>query len=160
MCVMSKREKGYYKKVSGVLSGVVIHQGWEKKLDMHSVFLKWEKLVGDNLADCTRPYKIVNNVLWVEVSTSSWMQQLQFEKITLLETLNQSLRLSSFSDIKFVLPEKTEKEAKEDKQKLRFVAPDNQELQEFEQQVSLIKDVESREALVRLWYLSKACRKD
>jgi hypothetical protein len=157
---MSKRDKSYYKKISGVLSGVVNHQGWDRKLDMHSVFLKWEELVGDTLAECTRPHKIVNNVLWIEVETSSWMQQLQFEKIPLLEKLNDSLYLSTFNDIKFILPEKKEKKVERDEPKIRFVAPDDEELKAFEDQVSLIEDVESREALVRLWYLSKACRKE
>ncbi len=159
--IMRKKQKNPFQKtVSGVLSHVVKDRGWEQKLDAHSVFLNWGKLVGDEVATCCQPHKIVNNVLWVEVENSSWMQQLQFEKIALLERLNSSLRLSRIGDIKFILPEKAKKVGKKAESKIRFKAPDPEELKEFEQQASLVEDEKSREALVRLWYLSKACIKE
>ncbi len=152
-----KHKKTFSRSITGVLSQVSKDQGWEKKLDMHSVFMNWENLVGETIAKCASPCKIVKNVLWVEVDNSSWMQQLQFDKVALLDKLNSSLRFSRFADIKFLLPSKPDEIKKRKGQTLRFISPDSNELADFERQVSSITDEKSREALIRLWYLSKAC---
>ncbi len=158
---MRKRQKkSVPRSLPGLLSRVAQDQGWEKKLDMHSVFMNWENLAGETFATCSRPCKIVKNVLWVEVDNSAWMQQIQFEKVALLEKINSSLRLSRLSGIKFLLPHKGDKKVKKDERVLRFVSPDSRELADFERQAGVIGDERSREALVRLWYLSKACKRE
>ncbi len=159
--VMRKRKKdSFHRSVSGLLSHVAKDRGWEIKLDMHSVFLNWENLAGETYASCSRPCKIVKNVLWIEVDNSSWMQQMQYDKIAFLERLNASLKLSRFSDIKFLLPEKVDDGVRKKEPKIRFESPNREELKEFEQQAGIIEDEKSRDALIRLWYLSKACKKE
>jgi hypothetical protein len=145
-----------------VLPGLVRDKGWEKKLNLYSLFLHWEKIVDDITAQHARPLKIVRDVFWVEVDNSSWIHQLQFQKIHLLESLNAHLSLSYLKDIKFTLAQNLESSLieKEKKPKIRFVPVDPDELKDFEHLVSLISDQKSREALIRLWYLSKACRRE
>lgn len=138
---------------------VVRHHGWEMKLDMHSFFPKWNKVVGKQVSECSRPLKIVKNILWLEVENSAWMQQLQFEKAQILEDINKTLKISRIRDIKFILPDESDK-VEPQEQKLTFVSPDPLDLHAFEKQAAIIEDEEARDALVRLWYLSKACRKD
>jgi hypothetical protein len=143
-----------------VLPGLVHDKGWEKKLDLYSLFLHWEKIVDDMTAQHARPLKIVRDVFWVEVDNSSWIHQLQFQKIHLLESLNAHLSLSYLKDIKFTLAQNLESPLIEKKTKIQFVPVDPDELKAFEHLVSLISDQKSREALIRLWYLSKACRRE
>lgn len=151
-----KRKK--YSKVAGVLPSVVRHKGWDVKLDMHSFFPIWEKVVGREIASCSRPLKIVKQTLLLEVANSAWIQQLQFDKAQILENINATLKLSRLKDIRFVLPQEDE-EDKRREEKISFISPDPEILQKFESQAALIEDDASREALVRLWYLSKACRR-
>ena len=146
--------------VSGVLPDIVDHKGWKMKLDMHSFFPIWHKVVSENVASCSRPLKIVKDTLWLEVSNSSWMQQLQFEKRQILQDINATLKISRIRDIKFILPQDDKGAREKDEKPLSFVSPDPEVLQKFEQQVGVIEDDAIRDSLIRLWYLSKACRRE
>jgi hypothetical protein len=155
----SQKEKGK-ESLAAALPDLVRDKGWEKQLDLYSLFLKWKKIVDKTTAQHARPLKIVRNVFWVEVDNSSWMHQLQFQKVQILESLNDALTLSRLKEIKFILAEKPERSSPEQKKKISFTPVDPLELRAFEHQVSLIEDEKSREALIRLWYLSKVCRQD
>jgi len=156
---MGFRNSKKTRKITGVLPGVVREKGWAVKLDMHSFFPIWEKVVSGNAAACSRPLKIVKDVLWLEVENSTWMQQLLFEKMQILDDINATLKLSRIRDIKFVLPQDGNSSKGEEAGEISFVPPDPEAVRKFEQQVSVIEDDASREALMRLWYLSKACRR-
>lgn len=156
---MAFKKRTGYRSVAGVLPEITRYQGWEAKLDIHSFFPRWEEVVGKEVADCSRPLKVVKDTLWLEVENSTWMQQLQFEKMRILEDINATLKITRLRDIRFVLPQRLKKEAAREPE-IVFVPPDSEELQRFEQQVSAIEDDEIRQALVRLWYLSKACRRE
>ena len=144
--------------LAAALPGLIRDKGWEKQLDLYSLFGEWEKIVGKETALHAWPLKIVRGVFWVEVDNSSWMHQLQYEKLRMLEGLNAALQLSRLKDIKFTLEGESQKPQPK-KEAVTFVPVDAAELAAFEYQVSLIDDKESREALVRLWYLSRACRR-
>jgi len=151
------KQKGQ-ESLAAALPDLVRDKGWEKQLDLYSLFLEWDKIVDRTTAQHARPLKIVRNIFWVEVDNSSWMHQLQFQKVQILESLNTALVSSCLKDIKFVLAEKTEDHRQERKIKVTFAPVDPVELKAFEDQVGLIGDEKIREALVRLWYLSQACR--
>jgi len=146
-------------KLSASLPEIMRDKGWERKLDQHRVFIDWQSLVDETTAAHSRPLKVVKDVLWLEVENSSWMQQLQYQKFFLLQTLNEYLKISRFSDIRFVVEEK-KKEAVVIKEKsIRFVPPSTADVERFKEQISFIEDEQIRESLMRLWYLSQACRK-
>jgi hypothetical protein len=145
--------------LAAALPGIIRDKGWEKQLDLYALFVEWENIVDKTTAQHARPLKIVRDVFWVEVDNSSWIHQLQFQKMQILEGLNAALELSRLKDVKFTLVQKPEEPQEKQKKKVQFVPVDPAELKVFEHQVSLIKDKESREALIRLWYLSKACRR-
>jgi len=146
--------------ISGVIPDVVQHKGWQDKLEMHSFFPIWEKVVGENVSCCSRPLKIVKDVLWLEVENSTWMQQLQYDKLQILSDINSTLTTTRIRDIKFTLPRDDEKLRGYELPAVQFKSPDPEALRKFEEQVGIIKDDAIREALVRLWYLSKACRRE
>ncbi|MGI9570435.1 MAG: DUF721 domain-containing protein [Desulfobulbia bacterium] len=152
------QKKNKDKGVAAVLPKLMRERGWEKQLDLHSIFPRWQELVGDEVSDHAHPLKIVRGTLWIEVENSSWMQHLQYQKIELLDLLNQSLRLTRLSDIKMVLPVGKKGSAKEPEHSVSFVSPDEAKIAAFEQQVSCIADEKCREALMQFWYLSQACK--
>ncbi len=145
--------------ITGVLPGVVRGKGWEEKLDMHSFFPIWKKVVSENAVACSRPLKIVKDILWLEVENSTWMQQLQFEKMQLLDDINATLKISRIRDIKFVLALDDAEPQPKKKADIAFMPPDPDDLKKFEEQASAIEDEVIRESLIRLWYLTKACRR-
>ncbi|MBW1634978.1 MAG: DUF721 domain-containing protein [Deltaproteobacteria bacterium] len=154
--VWSKKKKP--KAAAAVLPDLLREKGWEKQLDLHTIFPRWRELVDVEISDHAQPLKIVRGILWLEVENSSWMQQLQYRKFELLDILNQSLRLSRITDIKLVLPVGVKKSRKVVARTVSFVKPDKEKLAAFERQVGCIADEKCREALLQLWYLSHACR--
>jgi hypothetical protein len=145
-------------KLSFTLPGILKDKGWERKFDQHRVFLEWDNLVDETIAAHSRPLKVVKDVLWLEVENSAWMQQLQYQKIILLETLNAYLDISRFSDIRFALQEKKKKKRRRQESSLSYISPPPEEVAQFEKQISFLEDGDIRDSLMRLWYLSKACK--
>lgn len=150
----SKKEKE--KIVSALLPGIIRDRGWQRQMNLHSIFPNWKDIVEQDAGDHAAPLKIVKGVLWLEVENSAWLQQLQFRKVMLLEAVNGFLKNTSIRDIRFVLPRDSEKAGREEP-KIRFVAPPPEEVKAFEKQVAFIEDDKVRESLIRFWYLSKAC---
>jgi predicted nucleic acid-binding Zn ribbon protein len=72
-------------------------------LKTYSIFGAWREIVGESLALHTQPRSIRNQILFIEVSHSTWMQQLQFLKPTLLEKIHAFLGEPHIQDIRFKL---------------------------------------------------------
>jgi hypothetical protein len=99
-------------------------------------------------------------VLWLEVENSSWLQQIQFEKLNLLASLNGFLRLTTIKDIKMILPKGEWTQSGALPPQVTFVRPNAKKIAEFQRQVECIADEKCREALMQFWYLAEACRRD
>ena len=72
-------------------------------LKSYSVLDSWKEIVGDSLALQTQPRVIRNRILFIDVSHSTWMQQLHFLKPTLLEKINVFLGEPLIQDLRFKL---------------------------------------------------------
>jgi hypothetical protein len=75
----------------------------EVPLKTYSIFGAWREIVGESLALHTQPRSIRSQILFIDVSHSTWMQQLQFLKPTLLEKINNFLGEPLIQDIRFKL---------------------------------------------------------
>ena len=61
----------------------------------------WKQAVGPQITAQTDPYKFKNGMLFVKVSTSAWMQQLQFMKQEILDKVNATLPDKKIKNIRF-----------------------------------------------------------
>ena len=160
---MAGRVKSKQNQISRLIPNVLHDKGWEKQLDLHSIFPRWKELVREEMNEYAQPLKIERGVLWLEVANSSWLQQFQYEKLELLDTLNRSLRLSSLKDIKMVLPKgktgKTKMSDQESEPSIKFVKPSEEKIAAFQRQVECVADEKCREALMQFWYLAQACKR-
>lgn len=156
---MKKRKEAYTTPAS-ILNGISDNNGWQKKLTQYSIFQHWRKIVDKDLAAHAGPLKIVQDVLWIEVENSAWMQQFQFAKLSLLQTLNEFLYETPLVDIRLVLKDDRPKAKTDDSAGVRFEAPQPEDIAAFEDQAATIGDAECRDALVRFWYLCHACKRD
>ncbi|MBT8347248.1 MAG: DUF721 domain-containing protein [Desulfofustis sp.] len=158
---MRKRTYQYGdQSLQATFAGIIRDKDWETKFDQHRVFLVWSELVDSETGAHARPLKIVNDVLWVEVDNSAWVQQLQFKKLELLDRFNDHLRVSYFTDIRFTVGESTKVEKEKGPLAPRMVPPSDEEIDRFKKQIEFIEDDEIREAMTRLWYVSQAVRRD
>ncbi len=146
--------------IASFLPGLVKEKGWEVQVDLHSLFLDWQDIVG-NVAQYASPEKIKTGVLYIQVENSAWLQQLQYQKVELLEKLNARLKLSHLQDIRFILASEGKKQKEqEQKSAVRFEPPPAEEQEAFRNQIASLENEEIRESLMRIWYLSKACKRD
>ncbi len=72
-------------------------------LKAHSILRRWKEIVGESVALQAQPRSIRNRILFVDVSHSTWMQQLQFLKPTLIEKVNALIGEPYVKDIRFKL---------------------------------------------------------
>ena len=140
-----------------MLTDVADDLGMSTQLHLHSIFTHWKNLVDETVCRHAEPLKIVDRVLWIEVENSSWMNQLQYQKILILEQLNEFLQIQELEDIRYVL--KQEKRRSEEERKVVFVPPDSEEMTKFQKLIEVIEDEKSREALLSFWYLSQSCKR-
>jgi predicted nucleic acid-binding Zn ribbon protein len=61
----------------------------------------WDGLVGEAIAKNTRPAAFKGKLLLVEVSSSTWMHQLQFLKADIVEKINDAFGKEMVEEIKF-----------------------------------------------------------
>lgn len=161
---MSKRNKIEKGLVAKFLPSIVRNKGWEKQLDLHSLFPRWDELVTEDAAEHAKPLKIERGVLWLEVENSSWLQELQYQKVELLEILNGFLSIGRLEDIKMILPTREDQNSYDcqsrDGTEISFSRPSREKVKQFEKQVGAIADEECRQALMQFWYLANACKKN
>lgn len=153
-----KKDKDTLQGLGNLLPQLSKQKGWQEQLDLHSIFRRWDRLLESEIAEHCQPLKIVRKELWVEVENFAWLQQFQYQSVLILETLNKSLHISKLKGLRFFVAEKPFEKEKEE-EPLRYVPPPAEEVAAFEKQVSSIVDEDSREALLRFWYLSKACKR-
>ena len=89
-------------KIGKILNSITETLGLKKKLDEGKAILLWEEAVGDKIAKHTRPIKIQGSKLFVEVSGSSWRNELNFLKTDIIRKLNSMAGKVVVEDIIFV----------------------------------------------------------
>jgi predicted nucleic acid-binding Zn ribbon protein len=63
----------------------------------------WDHVVGETWARNAQPAAYKGRLLLVHVSSSTWLQELHFQKADLIQRLNQAAGASVVEDIRFKL---------------------------------------------------------
>lgn len=79
-------------KVKGILSKVLAFRGLDKKVERYEFILHWHEIVGERLAEVSKPEYIRDRVLVVQVLHPVWAQELTMIKPVLIQSLAQYLR--------------------------------------------------------------------
>jgi len=91
------------KPVGSILAETLKGMEIDVPLKAYSIWGAWKGIVGEPVALQTQPHAIRNRILFIDVSHSTWIQQLQFLKSTLLEKINGFLGEPLIRDIRFKL---------------------------------------------------------
>lgn len=149
----SKQDKHQPEEISRLLSSVFENRKWHSKLELHKVFEFWHKTVGKDIAAVAQPSFIRGHVLWVKVKDSIWMQQLHFQKILMLEKINEQLSGEKFSDIHFQLDSSlpAQPEPEPDTATHKPVLIDKKKEQEFDKIIGSLENDDLKASLKSLW---------
>ena len=74
----------------------------ETGVNQNNALLIWESVVGDKIGQNTTPDKVEHGVLTVKVKSSTWRQELLFEKHNILTKLNLKLGKKTIREIRFI----------------------------------------------------------
>jgi predicted nucleic acid-binding Zn ribbon protein len=89
------------KTVGSAIDELVKSLGIQKKLQEYDAVLYWEMVVGDRIARMTTATRILQGVLFVQVKTSTWRNELALRKKEIKDKLNTLLGAEIVKDIKF-----------------------------------------------------------
>lgn len=161
---MVKTREVDQRSVDEVVADLIGKNGWEKQLDLYSIFRRWAELVPEEIAEHCWPGRIDRDVLWLEVENSAWMTELQYQRYELLEKVNSILTLGRIRDIKMALPKKDGGDVYGNRSsgtRVVFVPPSEEAVGAFDEMAAAhIHDKECRESLKYFWYLAQACKRD
>ena len=121
------------------------------KLEEYGIWPIWNEIVGATIARNAQPEKIRNGTLFVKVSSSTWMQELQYMKEMISQKLNQRLGRDVVKNIFFFVGkvEGIVPMSKTQESSAPVLSP--LELKPDEEQLRSVKDPEIRRALKRLY---------
>ena len=97
----SDKEKRSFVHIGSVLRDMLKNSRLETDTSLIKVWDIWQEAVGDVIAANTRPAAFKGNLLIVNATSSSWLQQLRFLKPEILQKVNHVLENVSVKDIKF-----------------------------------------------------------
>lgn len=86
-----------------LLARFLERSGLEQGLEAASVISEWPTLVGPQIAAVTRPIRVSDDTLFVAVTTSAWMMELDLMKGTLMRYVNAGKRSGRIGRIVFLM---------------------------------------------------------
>jgi hypothetical protein len=132
--------------------------GLDERLQQYRALIVWEEVVGPQIAARTRPVRIRDGVLEVNVDQPTWMQQLQLMKPKILAQLNAELGKATIKELYLKRGKVNVRADKpvEQPPAWRMVQLDDQEKQQIEDLLANIGDLELREEMSK--FLQKQMR--
>jgi len=100
-----KTKKKVPEKVGSILERVFSGLNLGIRVKQYQIWEVWGSVVGEPIARQTQPKQIRNMILWVSVSSSTWMQQLEFMKEGITNKLNERIGEKVIKDIRFQIGE-------------------------------------------------------
>jgi predicted nucleic acid-binding Zn ribbon protein len=86
-----------------VVQRVLREYNFTEDIDAYRVFSLWEDIVGEKMADHTKPVRINERILYVEVDDPLWLTQLKYMKVDILNKIDMRIKKGVFKDVRFYL---------------------------------------------------------
>jgi hypothetical protein len=132
--------------------------GLDERLQQYRALIIWEEVVGPQIAARTRPIRIREGILEINVDQPTWMQQLQLMKPKILAQLNAELGKATIKDL-FLKRGKVHIRADKEPEpppKWTTVQLDDEEKQQVDELLGKITDPELRDEMEK--FLTKQMR--
>lgn len=88
-------------QLSSILNRVLETPGKKIDLEKDKVFAVWDQCVGPDVAKNARPSSFKDGLLIVPVTSAPWSQQLEYEKLMIIDRINAALGKRMVIDIRF-----------------------------------------------------------
>ena len=74
----------------------------EKEINQQKATDVWGEVVGKKIKEHTEPVDVRFGVLTIKASSSVWRQELQFQKKSIMNSINKKLKKTTIKDIRFI----------------------------------------------------------
>jgi len=74
---------------------------WDKRIEGYQIIKDWKEIAGEELANNAQPIKMEGSILWLQVRSSVWANELNWRKGEIMERINVRSPGLLVSDIKF-----------------------------------------------------------
>ena len=98
---MSRTRQTTAEPIGAAINGLVKNLGIQQKLQEYEAVVYWDEEVGERIAQMTKATRIIQGVLFVQVKTSTWRNELTLRKKEIMERLNTRIGTVVVKDIKF-----------------------------------------------------------
>jgi predicted nucleic acid-binding Zn ribbon protein len=103
-------KKDRTKRIGDLLPSALKGLGLEGKLEEGRLRAEWKNLVGEAIAERSRPLRIRGKTLLVEVQNSTWMNEIQFHRSEIVRKLNSEFPKLKIDEIRLQLERERERE--------------------------------------------------
>ena len=103
-------KKDQAKRVGDLLPRVLKGLGLEGKFEEGRLRAEWETVVGEAIADRSRPLRVRGKTLLVEVQNSTWMNEIQFHRNEIVRKVNREFPKLKIDEIRLQLERERERE--------------------------------------------------
>ena len=88
--------------ITGALKKFIKKRGIEKEINQQKAVDVWEEVVGKKIKENTDPVDVRFGVLTVKTSSPVWRQELQFQKKSIVDSINKRLKKTTIKDVRFI----------------------------------------------------------
>lgn len=88
--------------MGGVIQNLLKNLGLERRINEQKLIINWENIVGNNIAEKTKAFKIEGKKLFVKVENPCWRNELFYLKKDIIDKLNRSVKQEVIKDIIFL----------------------------------------------------------
>jgi hypothetical protein len=145
--------------VSAAVKGALRRLNLDAKMRGYAVWGVWDQTVGETVAQQAQPAFVRGGILFVKCSSSAWMQQLQFMKVTIREELNRLLGKEVIKDIRFQMGTISRPSYNEPSVNDQEVALDDDERARIDEALRPLQDPETREIIRRIMIKGASLKK-
>ncbi len=87
--------------IGDILGKLVKDLNMDKKMKVFKIFNHWEDIVGQQIAEKSKPEKLKDGILFVSVASSTWANELNLMSQQLILKVNSFTGLKVIKDIRF-----------------------------------------------------------
>jgi len=97
------RQTRWAEPIGKILTDVIRDLGLSKKLSEQRAVIEWADIVGRRVAEHARAVRVDGGLLFVEVDSSVWSQELTLMKRNILREINARIGRKAIDNVHFVL---------------------------------------------------------
>ena len=94
-------KKGELVKSENIIHAIREEYALDEKAVQYQALSRWPAIVGERVAEYTKPLYIVDGNLHVKCQSSVWSQELSFRKNEIIAKINEIMGISAVKDIRY-----------------------------------------------------------